>query len=534
MTVLMVPSRDEEPWPSLGGQVCDFIEKNLVFGPGDLRGEPARLDDEKRALVWRMYEVHPKGHEQEGRRRFKRFALSLAKGLAKTELAAWIAAVELHPDAEIRFDGWARNGTPMGRPVTDPYIAMVSYDEEQTELLAYGALKAILEESPIAADFDIGLERILRRRGGGQAEALSSSPNARDGARTTFQHFDETHRFILYKLKQTHRVMLANIAKRRLADGWSLETTTAPEPGVGSVAETTMEYARAVSEGRREARDFFYYHRQASEDIDISTEEGARKALIQASGPAIAWRDVESIIGLWHDPNYPREDFDRFFCNRPVQSAAKAFDVKIWEGLVRDESPVQDGDLITLGFDGALFHDATGLVGTHVETGYQWVLKVWERPYEATNWEVPAEEVDDVVRAAFKRWNVWRMYADPAYWETWLAKWAGELGAERVVEWRTNRRRQMTEALGAYQTAILTGMISHDGDEAMRRHMGNAFRKELAELDEQGKHLYLIQKERSDSPNKIDLAMCGVLSWEAYTDCMASGATAPSGPGVYV
>jgi hypothetical protein len=45
----------------LGPQVCAFIEDHLVFGPGDLRGEPAQLDDEKRALVYRMYEVYPQG-----------------------------------------------------------------------------------------------------------------------------------------------------------------------------------------------------------------------------------------------------------------------------------------------------------------------------------------------------------------------------------------------------------------------------------------------------------------------------------------
>jgi hypothetical protein len=68
-----------------------------VFGPGDLRGQPAKLDDEKRGLIYRMYEVFPKGHAQAGRRRFKRVAVSLRKGSAKTELAAWIAICELHP-----------------------------------------------------------------------------------------------------------------------------------------------------------------------------------------------------------------------------------------------------------------------------------------------------------------------------------------------------------------------------------------------------------------------------------------------------
>src|SRR5574341_2095433 len=106
MTVLMVPSKDVMPYPSLGGLVCEFIEQSLVFGPGDLRGEPARLDDEKRALIWRMYEIYPAGHAQEGRRRFKRAGLMVQKGFGKTELAAWLAACELHPEAPVRFAGW--------------------------------------------------------------------------------------------------------------------------------------------------------------------------------------------------------------------------------------------------------------------------------------------------------------------------------------------------------------------------------------------------------------------------------------------
>ena len=48
--------------------------------------------------------------------------------------------------------------------------------------------------------------------------------------------------------------------------------------------------------------------------------------------------------------------------------------------------------------------------------------------------------------------------------------------------------------------------------------------------DEQGKPLWLIQKERPDSPHKIDLAMAGVLSWEARTDAIAANALAAHQP----
>src|SRR5690554_3203767 len=156
--IITVPN-DEEEYPTLGPLVCDWMEDNLVFGPGDLRGEPLVLDDEQRAFIYRFYELWPEGHPQEGRRRFRRCAISVAKGLRKTELAALVAAAELHHDAPVRFDGWDGKGNPLGRPVRDPFIVMVAYTEEQSDELAYGALRAILLESRIRGDFDIGLER---------------------------------------------------------------------------------------------------------------------------------------------------------------------------------------------------------------------------------------------------------------------------------------------------------------------------------------------------------------------------------------
>lgn len=533
MTVLMVPAQDDIKYPSLGGAICNFVEENLVFGPGDLRGLPAKLDNEKRALIWRIYELFPRGHQWEGRRRFKRVCLMLQKGSAKTELAAWLVACELHPDCPVRFAGWNKNGIPRGKGVTDPYIPIVAYTEEQSEELCYGTLKTILEEGPLKNDFDIGLERIMRKRGDGKAVALSTSPNARDGARTTFSVADEVHWWTLPRLKQAHQTMLANLPKRKAADAWALEVTTAPEPGSGSVAESTLDYARAVAEGRLKDSRMFFFYRYASDIHDLNTEEGARAAVIEAAGPTVAWRDIDSIVELWRDPTTDRSYWERVWCNRMVRSANKAFDFEQWQKLAKAESPVNNGDLITLGFDGALFHDSTGLVATHVETGYQWVLGAWECPYGQTEWQVPETEVDDAVAAAFERYEVWRMYADPPYWQSWVAKWAGQYGAERCIEWWTNRRNQMTRALELFDTAIKSGTISHDGSEVLSRHIGNSFRHDLPQRDEQGKPLWLIRKERSDSPHKIDLAMAAILSWQARTDAIASGAVESGSAGVF-
>ncbi len=525
MSILIVPDDGDTLWPSLGAHLCDWIEDNLCFGPGDLRGEPAVLDDEKRALIYRMYEVYPEDHPQAGRRRFKRVGISVAKGLAKTELCAWIAAAEIAPDAPVRTVGW-RNGEPIGGPVTDPFVPLVAYTEEQSDELAYGALRVILEESRIRDDFDIGLERIMRITGDGKAVSLSTSPSARDGARTTFQVADETHWWTLPKLKAAHQTMLANIPKRKRADAWALEVTTAYEPGAGSVAEMTMEYARSIHEGRAQDARLFFFHRQASDEHDLDTEEGARAAVIEASGDAVAWRDIDSIVELWRDPTTDRSYWERVWTNRPVQSTRKAFDLKRYRELASDRRPAP-GSTIVIGFDGAQFHDATGLVATDIQTGFQWCAGCWEKPYGAAsdNWQVPADEVDQVVDELFSTYNVWRMYGDPPYWQAWLAAWQGRYGDDRVIEWWTNRRRQMAAALENYETAITDGDLSHDGSEDLVRHIGNAHRYNLPHRDEEAKPLWLIRKEHSDSPAKIDLAMAAVLSWEARTDAIALGVT---------
>lgn len=237
---LIVPPIDDEPWPTLGPEICDWIEANLVHGPGDVLGQPIVLTDEQRFFLYRVYEIFPRDHERAGRRRFKRAVKSRRKGVGKTEDAAEIALVEFDPTAPARYDGWRVEGgewIPVGRPVRDPYIPMVAVTEEQTEDLAYAAVREILLNCPLGEKYDIGLERIRHLNEPGVIQALASAPNARDGARTSFQHFDETHLFIAERLKRAHATMLRNIPKRKLSDPWSLETTTMYEPGSGSIAE---------------------------------------------------------------------------------------------------------------------------------------------------------------------------------------------------------------------------------------------------------------------------------------------------------
>lgn len=530
MAVISVPNLEGAYYPTLGPLVCAWIEANLTFGPGDLRGEPAKLDAEKRALVYRFYELQPEGARDAngkdigGRRRFRRCAVSLQKGTAKTELAAWIAAAELHPDAPVRFDYFDSQGNPQGRAVIDPYIPMMAYTEEQADDLAYAALKTILEHSKVASDFDIGLERIMRRGGDGKAVALAGSPDARDGARTTFQHFDETHRFTLPRLRKAHTTMLANLPKRLLADPWALETTTSYTPGEDSIAERTATYAQMVAEGKTADPRLFFFHRQASDGYNLKDPAELRAAVTEAAGPTAPWRDIEGICEQWQDPGADLEYLERVYLNRAVATASQAFNATKWKDVARPDYQVERDAKITLGFDGSLTEDATALVATELATGFQWPVGIWEKPPGQPDWYVDKEDVDQRVRWAFGEFEVIRMYADPSKWDSWIADWAGEFGAKRVVAWSTTLYRKMATALKSYANAIEGGEVTNSGDAAFARHIGNAQKNTQTFRDDDGTPLWLIQKDRPGSPNKIDAAMAGCLSWRARLDAVAAGA----------
>ncbi len=540
MSVLSVPELEPEgkQWPSLGPLVCDWIEEHLVFGPGDLLGQPVKLDDEKRFLIWRAYEVFPSGHEQAGRRRFKRVCCSLRKGSAKTEWMAWVAIAELARDAPVRCDGFRKNGTLIARPVRNPYIPLCAYTEEQTEELAYGAAREILIRSKkIAEQFDIGLDRIIRigKQGAadGKMEAVASAPGARDGARTTFQGFDETHRFTTPQLKKAHQTMLQNIPKRRLSDAWSLETTTAYLPGEHSVAEATHNYAKAVADGRIKDSRLFFFHRQAADGYELADREQRRRAVLEASGPVAAWSSVDEITDQYDDPTVDRTYWERVWLNRPVKSSDRAFDVARWAALAKVGYRPKPRAQITIGFDGARRFDSTAIIGTEIETGTQFVVGLWEKDPLDDKWEVPQAEVDAAVADAFATWDVWRMYADPPYWDTQINDWAGKYGDKRVVIWLTRLYRKMADAVRAYTGAMADGSVTHDGNEDFARHIGNAHRRDLAMRDEQGVPLYVIQKARPESPDKMDAAVAGTISWQACLDARREGLGQPREPQDY-
>jgi hypothetical protein len=557
---LIVPEPDAKPWPTLGGLVCDFIEGNLVFGPGPLKGQQAFLSPEKQAIIYRAYEVYPKGHQFAGRRRFKRAAWSVRKGLAKTELGAWIVATELHPDGPVRCDGFDASGDPVGRPVASPYIPMLSFSKDQTEELAYGALMSILGECDDAHLFDIGLDRIIRLddrgREDGKAVPLAGSPNARDGARTTFQLFDEPHRLYTQRLHDAHNVMTANLPKRPDADAWSMYVGTAGEQGQHSIQEDLHGEAQKIAAGKIKDPRVFYFHRDAGQvhrgqkgmtGHNLNTKRGRLAAIKEATGPDGEYGpgQFEDIAEQWTRPKADLSYLERVWLNLWQQGDKQAFDPTRLRGLVRPGT-IPVGSMVTAGFDGARFKDSTAIVLTEIPTGRQQLYALWERPPDVDEWEVDPTEVDDAVDMLMLTYEVWRWNGDPPHWLESHATWAGKY--PQVEEWFTHRPRAMAFAIRDYDQAILAGEVTYCDDptlalnspipqetmgDALIRQLGNAGRRlvniydsgeesvvENAAESHRGRQLHLLEKLHPD--RKFDAGMAAILSWQAFLKALQS------------
>ena len=551
MTELIVPPLDGDgEWPSLGQGVGDWMEDRLSFGPGDLLGQPFRLDAEDRALLERMYQVYPKGHAREGRRRFDTVVIMTRKGTKKSERLAAVCAAELAADAPVRFVGWRRSGRnwiPVGRPVVSPFVFLLAFGKEQAEDTSWDAMRAMILGGSAADDLDVWEERIVRKDGTGEAKPLATSPDSRDGGKTTFQGKEESHRWVLPRHHEAHQTTRGNLSKRPIAEPWEMHATTAYAPGEGSVAETMHDSAKTLRGTDGKSSRMFFFYRWADTRIKVYNEDGSidrralREAIVDASGPvAASWSDLDSIAELqFLAPGADSSYAERVWLNRTVMRNEIAFDVEAFKKTSDPGYRIPPKAQIALGFDGSRgtvdprrSPDHSGLVATELATGFQQTLGHWD-PNDYPDRMIPREDVTAAIDEAFLTWDVWRLYADPPDWDPEIASWRGRHGTEKVVEWFTWRERAMGFACQNYAQAVALGLVGNDGHPGLVAHVGHAHKRLVNARDDKDLRLWVIQKEREGSQLKIDLASAAVLSWEARTDAIAAGALEER-PSVYI
>jgi hypothetical protein len=496
-----------------------------------IAGQPWQFTDEQKRFIAWWYAIDERGDF------VKTYAvLRRMKGWGKDPLAAVIAAVEMA--GPCRFGGWADNGEPIvvAQPAAWVQIAAVSKEQTRNTMVLFPSLftpRATTEYS-----LDIGKEVIYALGGRAQIQAVTSSPKTLEGARSTLVILNETQHW----LENNDGQEMAKTIRRNSAKvgGRGLAITNAHRIGEGSVAES--DWTKYVADG--DDGEILYDSTEASADTRLEDDESLRNGILAARGDS-SWISVDRIMIDARDERDPEVTRRRYYLNQIRQETNTWITADEWASAESTQD-VPRGTVVTLGFDGSRTRDATALVATVVATGYQWVVGVWERPELAPpEWEVPVGEVDLAVEGAFERFSVWRLYADPYWWEDTIARWMGRYGEDRVVFLQTNTQKlRMTRTLKAFETAVRRGELTHERcqcrvrqsrdqrcpAEVFAAHISNAVKRDVNLRDEDGERLYTISKEHKNSLRKIDAAMAAVLSWGARLDAVAKGL---SGHSVY-
>lgn len=529
--------------------VPSWIEAHAVVPDGFRAGEPLRLYDYQLLYLANFYLVRgdvawvPDAPILAPAFVSRRGILIGPQKVGKNPLGA--AQICAEAEGPVVFAGWAGRhdgyvcadqgcgcgweyaydvGEPMGMTWPTPLIQITAFSEDQTDN-TYDLLRPMIEKGPLADLIPKTGESFIRLRAAddqARIETVTSSSQSRLGARSTFILQDQLEQWWesngMRKLADTQFRNLAGTGGRAslLANAW--------DPSQHSVAQREFE---------SKATDLYRQATWPSKDLAFADPD-QRRQILETVYPADVRRengghaDIDSIeaeaVGIHaYDPPQAR----RYFGNEIVEGQGKAFDLKAWlDRRVKREKVVPERALVTIGIDGSKLWDHFSVIATEVASGYQWPLGIWI-PGGYGN-EVPMDRVDATLVEAWERFDVWRVYADPAYIEGWIATWAGRWGKDRVLEWDTRRTKSMAYALRAWNGAIAAGELEHCAEAhpdcaLFSEHVGNAIRRDTGYRDDDG-FLWTVEKERQNSPLKIDSVPAAALSWEARNDAITAGA----------
>ncbi|MCX5598447.1 terminase [Streptomyces phaeochromogenes] len=516
--------------PTLGYGVIDWISEMLA-APDRGEYEPFLLYPEQEDFVLRYYELNPRT----GKRRFRRGVISRPRGWGKSPFLAALAIVEaLGP---VVPDGWDAEGQPVGKPwseVRTPLVQIAAVSETQTKNTWTPLLEML--QGPVIDEYP-GLEPLdtfvnLPR---GRIEPITSSARTVKGNKPVFAVLDQTEEWVRSnrgnRLAETMRINAAKIG------GTTIESPNAFIPGEGSVAEESAAFWAKIREGRARDDGLFYDHREAPAETDMTDRQSLIAGLTFTYGDSADRNgghvDLDTLVATIWDPSTDPQTARADFLNQITHASDSWISQPEWAGVAAADKVVGRGEEIVLGFDGSRRRnrgvtDATALVGCRVSDGHLFLLGCWEQPDGpfGQDWQVPTVEVLATVEDAFREYKVVGMYADPARWESHVAKWEADHGrrlklkasVQHPIEWwmTGGRSNQIVRALEKFRSSVVDGELTHDGSSVMTRHILNARRRE-------SRSGIQIMKEHPDSAKKIDVAVAAVLAWQARVDAMAKG-----------
>jgi phage terminase large subunit-like protein len=446
-------------------RIAAFCSEFVKVPKGTGAGGPFKLRKWQLELVKAMYP--PTGA------RPRQGLVSLPRGNGKSTLAAALALYGLFADG-----------------ILGASVIVVASDERQARIVFNTARRMIEMEPRLAEQAKMFQDKIVIPATDSTMSPLPAEPAALQGWDPSLTIVDELH--VVTEAVWDSMALAAGKRDQSL----TLAIST-PADKLDSVMWRLVEYGRNNPDDRT-----FRLVEYAAPD-DCALDDPVAWA---AANPALG--DFLHADALAATLKTTREEpFRRYRLGQWVGHADAWLPWGVWAERRHPDAQElpDDGTPIVLAFDGSASGDSTALVGcTLGETPHLFAVAIWESPADDPRWRVPRSDVAGMVAAAFDRWDVRELAADPWGWRTELEQWAAEFG-DRVVEWNTAHAGRMAPATDRAYAAISEGRITHDGNETLAAHMGNAVAKRTPMGD-------LVSKDKRGSTRKIDACVAAIVA----------------------
>jgi hypothetical protein len=506
----------EGEFATLGYSAGEWIEENIVVPDGYSKGHPFLLTDEMWTFLLHFYRVRVGAEASETLRptdSMQHYGAQLRRPQkwGKDPFGAAIILNECFGIA--RFTGWDAAGEPVGAPYPTPIVGCYGTSQEQTDN-TFDPILEMIRNGPLndVSGMDAGETRV-KIEGRGEILPMTASGRAALGRRLTFATLTESH---LWTQGAGYK-RLSGAVKRNLAGmgGRWLELTNAYDPTENSEAQVTADSGN---------KRVYIDNVESNRVDDLMDDTALRAELLRQYGDSAeergGWVNLDRIIDEVRNPGHTEADRRRFFLNEIVIGQSVFVSPILWDVQARPDEGIKPKEIITLGFDGAKYQDATALVASRLSDGHLFTLGIWERPKDAPeDWQIDRQLVDAALRGAFKAYNVLLFYGDPWRWQDYQTAWSNTY-PDRIVEFPTNREQLMDKAIERFMTAFGSGDITHDGHEALMRHAKGAVvvkggRKKFRPGEEDSLSPHYLKLAKKSPTHRIDAGVAAVLAYEA-------------------
>lgn len=499
------------PEHTLGWEILGWCAQWLTNPDGD----PWIFTPEQARLILWLYAV-----DHRGVRLTKKGVIQRAKGHGKDPLAAAICLVELI--GPCKFSHFDASGAVVGKVNNSSWVQLAATTTEQNK----NTMLLIPSMLPRHTRSHFGLDvqkQIIHVKGTGRRlESVSSNFAGLEGGRPSFGLMNETHHWQKSRGgDQLYETIANNVDK---VDGWWLSITNAYQPGQGSVAEDIRLAVMRERDGLAEDTGWFFDSVEANPLAPMS-RAWSKFILKRVYGDSY-WVNLENVANSLLDTSKPVSKLRRMFFNMIVASEDALFSEGEWDSISSPET-LQSGDDIVLGFDGGKTDDATALVAMRISDKLIQPIHIWQKPDGpmGDDWHINEAEVDSMVHATFREYNVRAFFADVALWESYIFAWS-DLYREQLVIKASPRSavgydmrgngKVITMSNEALMQAVVDQTVKHNGDPLLRRHALNAKRHE-------NQYGLTFRKESRESPHKVDGYAATLLCYIALTALVESG-----------